>query len=130
MPDGPSSDAASKAEAGKPAAKPKSQPKSQPKDKSRPVAKDGTNVHACLDARCEVEVRNGQEIQLDGRYGVEEIEVELNGGQATLFVRGNGSTAIASMATTQPGPATAINGVRISAYQVDHDRIILNISHA
>ncbi|RKS76328.1 hypothetical protein BZB76_1682 [Actinomadura pelletieri DSM 43383] len=129
MPAGPSSNP-SPAEAGKPPAKPKSKPKSPPKGESKPVAKDGTDLHACLDARCEVEVRSGQEIQLDGRYGVEEIEVELHGGQATLFVRGNGSTAIASMTTTRPGPATAINGVRISAYQVAHDTVILNISHA
>ncbi|QXJ22065.1 hypothetical protein AGRA3207_003004 [Actinomadura graeca] len=59
-------------------------------------AKDGTDLTACLDAECDVEVQSGQQIKIDKQYGADSVGVKRNGSQVTLTVH-RGSAKMVTM---------------------------------
>ena len=88
---------------------------------------DGTNLTACQDADCEVEVRVGDVLQVDATFGVDaitvtsveqdEITLALQGSSGGLEVEGELSLTI-----SRPG---RINEVQISLTGTDSDRAVL-----
>ncbi|MDP9869742.1 MULTISPECIES: hypothetical protein [Streptosporangium] len=55
-----------------------------------PRASDGTDLAACQDADCEVEVRPGDRLRIDAGFGVDEITVRsLGGEEIRLGLRGS-----------------------------------------
>lgn len=55
-----------------------------------PKASNGTDLAACKDADCEVEVRPGDRLKIDARFGVDAITVKsLGGGEIRLALEGS-----------------------------------------
>jgi len=106
---------------------------------------DGTNLTACQDADCEVEVRVGDVLQVDATFGVDaitvtsveqdEITLALQGSSGGLEVEGEGISISGnctngrcvdegelSLTISRPG---RINEVQISLTGTDSDRAVL-----
>jgi hypothetical protein len=116
-----------------------------PTSPALPNATDGTNLAACQDADCEVEVRVGDRLDVDAAFGVDaitvtsveqdEITVALQGSSGGFDVEGeeisissncsNGrcrDEGELSLTTSRPG---RINEVQISLTGTDSDRAVL-----
>ncbi|TDD70342.1 hypothetical protein E1293_34825 [Actinomadura darangshiensis] len=111
-----------------PAAAPEKPAQQPPKAKS--AAKDGTDLAACMDAKCEVEVKDGDEIALDKKYGMDPIHVKVDGTRVTFSIRENGSKMLSSMDASWSNSATSYNGIMLRPHKAKDGSIILNMSHA
>ncbi|MBT2210643.1 hypothetical protein [Actinomadura sp. NEAU-AAG7] len=112
-------------------AKPKTKPKGNPKAAAA-EAKDGTDLGACLDATCEVEVSDGQEIPLDGRHGADSIAVKVRGDQVTFTMRNKGSKATTTqwlIGSNAVGGTSVFNGIRLTPRKGPDGKVIVDISH-
>lgn len=89
---------------------------------------DGTDLGACFDNACEVEVTGGDTIQLDGTAGVDELKID-SVADNTLTVTGlSGNGAQQSTASqTAPGRST-INDLVVDLIRIDGDRAIIRLS--
>jgi hypothetical protein len=112
---------------------------------SVPAASDGTDLAACRDADCEVEVREGDRLRIDARFGVDSITVRSLGGDgATLRLEGSSGgmnvegrnvsisgscvngrchdDGFMSLTTSHPG---RINDIRLRLAAVESSRAVL-----
>ncbi|WP_438947158.1 S8 family serine peptidase [Streptomyces bicolor] len=114
-------------------------PSAPPADPSAPTADpsapagtgqptDGTDLGACLDNACEVEVKGGDTIQLDGTKGVDELSIDSVADNALTMTGSSGSGAQPSTASqTAPGQST-INDLVVDLVSVDGDRAVIRLS--
>ena len=111
--------------------KPKHKSKHKSKDKAEPKseAKDGTDLKACEDAECQVEVKDGQTITLDPKYGMAPMHIKIEGNQLTFTARGRHGTMTASLNTDGPSSGT-YNGITLRPHRGKDGNVILDISHA
>ncbi|TDD74078.1 hypothetical protein [Actinomadura rubrisoli] len=94
-------------------------------------AKDGTDLKACEDADCEVLVRDGQKIPMDGKRGIESIDVQIHGSRVILRVQGTrGGRMTTSLDATWSTGVAAFDGVMIRPRRIQGDTVILKVSHA
>ncbi|WP_067454138.1 hypothetical protein [Actinomadura macra] len=119
-PDGADAEAPKPAPAPAPAAAPKS---------GKSPAKDGTDLSACLDAECDVEVESGQEIQLDKKYGADSVLVKRNGSRVTLTVRRGGAKMVAALDANSPYSTSTFNDLTFQPRLAEGGKLVLNISH-
>ncbi|HEU5032951.1 MAG TPA: hypothetical protein VFV01_49095 [Spirillospora sp.] len=124
----PSPSGAAAAPAGSPS--PSASPAAAPKGK-KGAAKDGTNLNACLDADCEVEVASGQRIPLDPKYGVDGIDVRTDGPRVIFTAQGRDSKMVTSMDASWAGAGSSstVNGLTFRPRMTKDGKIIVKISH-
>jgi hypothetical protein len=113
-----------------------------------PKAADGTDLAACTDAVCEVEVKSGDELKIDAKFRVDTVIVKAIGEDAiALALKGsaggpnvegrnvsssvrcvNGNCSYTGeLAVTTENPER-INDVRVSLLNVNDDRAILKLA--
>ncbi|WP_405593335.1 hypothetical protein [Streptomyces sp. NBC_01092] len=91
-------------------------------------AVDGTDLDACFDNACEVEVTGGDTIQLDGTAGVDELSIDSVADNTLTLTGSSGNGAQQSTASqTAPGRST-INDLVVDLISVDGDRAIIRLS--
>ncbi|QFG21770.1 hypothetical protein [Actinomadura sp. WMMB 499] len=114
----------------KPAAEPAMpEPAIMPAKPRHSAAKDGRNLEACADGRCEVVVRDGDTIKLDDKFGVKPIRIEMRGEQVT-FSRKDGSSKLTTSATAgYPGGTIHWNGLTMRIHKSAEGELILKLSH-
>lgn len=117
------------AEPGKPAkpAKPAT-PAKPAKPAGKQVAKDGTDLKACMDAECEVKIKDGQEIKLDKKYGLKPIKVKVDGSQVTFIIQRGNSKMTTSTNAAQPNSTSSYNGLTLRPRMTKDGSIILTMS--
>ncbi|GAA0216431.1 hypothetical protein GCM10009527_010670 [Actinomadura nitritigenes] len=95
------------------------------------AAKDGTDLNACLDADCEVEVADGQRIPLDPKYGVDGIDVRTDGPRVFFTASGRNSKMVTSMDTSWAGTGSSstVNGLTFRPRMTKDGKIIVRVSH-
>ncbi|MEU6753714.1 hypothetical protein ABZ914_46440 [Spirillospora sp. NPDC046719] len=105
-------------------------PAAAPKGK-KSEAKDGTDLNACLDADCEVEVKSGQRIPLDPKYGVDGIDVRTDGPRVVFTANGRDSKMVTSMDATWAGTGSSstVNGLTFRPRMTKDGKIIVQVSH-
>ncbi|MEU9016399.1 hypothetical protein [Actinomadura sp. NPDC048394] len=120
------SDAAAPAAAPSPSGGPAAAPKGK-----KGAAKDGTDLNACLDADCEVEVASGQRIPLDPKYGVDGIDVRTDGPRVIFTAQGRDSKMVTSMDASWAGAGSSstVNGLTFRPRMTKDGKIIVKISH-
>ncbi|WP_141581023.1 hypothetical protein [Actinomadura sp. WMMA1423] len=106
------------------AAAPKAEP---PKD--RPQAEDGTDLKACEDAKCQVEIRDGQTITFDRRFGISALQVGIDGSRVTFTARGRIGRTTATLDTSSPITSATFNGVTLRPHRAENGAVILDISN-
>ncbi|WP_339155409.1 hypothetical protein [Actinomadura luteofluorescens] len=114
----------------KPNAEPKpdaAAPKSPPKGGSE--AKDGTDLKACEDAECQVEVRDGQTIKFDRKLGIDPLHVKIDGSRVILSSRGRNGMMATSIDSAWPRSSTTYNGLTLRPHRAKNGAMILDISH-
>ncbi|GLW98171.1 hypothetical protein Misp02_22580 [Microtetraspora sp. NBRC 16547] len=117
---------------------------------SRPVASKRTNLAACADADCEVEVRPGDRLKINSRFGVdaitvnsvstEEVRLRIEGTSGGLDVEGENTSVQGSctngrcrdegemsLTTDMPG---RINKVRLRLVKSDFSHAVLMLTPA
>lgn len=90
-------------------------------------AADGTDLGACLDDACEVEVTGGDTIQLDGKAGVDELTIDSVADNTLNFTGSSGNGAQQSSSQTAPGQST-VNNLMVDLISIDGDRAIIRLS--
>ncbi|MBO2462847.1 hypothetical protein [Actinomadura violacea] len=105
-------------------------PSAAPKGK-KSAAKDGTNLNACRDASCEVEVADGEQIPLDPKYGLDGIDVRRDGPQVIFTAHGRDSKMVTSMDASWAGSGSSstVNGLTFRPRMSKDGKIIVQISH-
>lgn len=94
-------------------------------------AKDGTDLAACMDATCEVQVRDGQKIPLDRKYGLKPVEVDIRGDRATFTMEDNRNSKMkTSMDVSGPNSSATYNGITFRPRMTKDGNMIVNVSHA
>lgn len=91
--------------------------------------KEEAALAECLDADCEVEIKDGQEIALDEKYGVEPVKVKVNGEQVTFVVRTHNSQAITTVDAGRPGTSATFNGLTLRPHMTEDGKLMLDVSH-
>ncbi|MEU8120923.1 hypothetical protein AB0C21_19620 [Spirillospora sp. NPDC049024] len=127
----PRADEAEAPEAEAPKSPPKHKSKHKPKGKPEPKseAEDGTDLEACEDAQCQVEVKDGQTITFDKKYGMAPLHIKIEGRRLTFTARGRQGTLTASLDTDGPSSGT-YNGITLRPHRGKDGSVILDISHA
>ncbi|GGV27348.1 hypothetical protein GCM10010182_57920 [Actinomadura cremea] len=125
MPAMPEMPAAAPAGPEKPAAKPE-KPAAKPE---KPAAKDGTNLKACADGECEVVLRDGDEIKLDEKFGMEPIRVERKGTRVTFTLKGSGSMVTTAVDSRRPGATLYWNGLTLRPRIGEDGELVVKLSH-
>ncbi|WP_067965949.1 hypothetical protein [Nocardiopsis trehalosi] len=97
-----------------------------------PGPADGTDLDACADADCEVAVRTGDEIALDGRHGLDGLVVEEAGPEG-IEVSGYGPGI--SVGTGHEGPLEEesvgrLNDVVVTFVALTDEGAVLRLSPA
>jgi hypothetical protein len=97
-----------------------------------PGPADGTGLDACADADCEVAVRTGDEIALDGRHGLDGLVVEEAGPEG-IEVSGYGPGI--SVGTGHEGPleeesVSQLNDVVVTFVALTDEGAVLRLSPA
>ncbi|MEV4008150.1 hypothetical protein [Actinomadura sp. NPDC049753] len=102
-------------------------PKSPPRGRSE--AKDGTDLKACEDAECQVEIKDGQTIEFDRKLGLDPLHVRVDGNRLTFSSRGRNGVMIASMDASWPRATTTYNGLTLRPHRAKNGAMILDVSH-
>jgi hypothetical protein len=95
-----------------------------PADPEKPVAADGSDVSACFDGTCEVELRAPVTIPFDPATGLLELTLNrvdgVDGAQLTGKAVGNGTVSVSVYADPGFTSTATVNGFTITAlYTVD-----------
>ncbi|MGW2702981.1 S8 family peptidase [Streptomyces sp. NPDC001340] len=91
-------------------------------------AADGTDLGACFDNACEVEVTGGDTIQLDGKAGVDELRIDSVADNTLNFTGSSGNGAQRSSSSqTAPGQST-VNNLVVDLISIDGDRATVRLS--
>ncbi|MFG2089275.1 hypothetical protein [Spirillospora sp. NPDC048824] len=91
--------------------------------------KDDAALEECLDADCKVEITDGQEITLDGKYGVKPIKVKVNGTRVTFAIRTHTSQAITTVDADRSNTSTSFNGITLRPRMTKDGKVMLTVSH-
>ncbi|GGQ04272.1 pyruvate/2-oxoglutarate dehydrogenase complex dihydrolipoamide acyltransferase (E2) component [Actinomadura coerulea] len=102
-------------------------PESPPKGRSE--AKDGTDLKACEDAECQVEIKDRQTIKFDRKLGMDPLHVRLDGNRVTFSSRGRNGVMVASMDASWPRATTTYNGLTLRPHRAKNGAMILDVSH-
>lgn len=107
---------------------------STPRPAVRPLprAKDGTNLRACYDGRCEVLVTKPVDITLNGRRGVDILFVTAIDSDGVDFqtISASGFTGnLLEQRPDQGGPST-INRLAVSVVAISGRRAVIRLSPA
>lgn len=98
-----------------------------------PSAADGTDLAACADTECEVEVAEGDEFPVSGPHGLERIVVErVAPGEVTVTGYGDGGGSMVSGTTGAPfgdRPSIVLNGVTIAVLAVADGRAVVRFDY-
>jgi hypothetical protein len=99
-----------------------------------PPAADGTDLAACADAACEVEVAEGDEFSVTGPHGLDRIVVEkVTPGTVTLTGYGGNGSSVVSGTTGAPfgdRPSIVLNGIAVAVLAVADDRAVIRLHDA
>ncbi|SDO04150.1 serine protease [Streptomyces sp. cf386] len=89
---------------------------------------DGTDLGACLDNACEVEVTGGDTIRLDGTAGVGELKIDsVADNTLTMTGSSDNGTQQSTASQTAPGRST-INDLVVDLISTDGDRAVIRLS--
>ncbi|MEV3924093.1 hypothetical protein [Actinomadura coerulea] len=102
-------------------------PMSPPKGRSE--AKDGTDLKACEDAECQIEIKDGQTIKFDRKLGIDPLHVRQDGNRVTFSSRGRNGVMVASMDASWPRATATYNGLTLRPHRAKNGAMILDISH-
>ncbi|TDE32985.1 hypothetical protein E1295_38805 [Nonomuraea mesophila] len=111
-------------------------------------AADGRELPACEDADCEIEVRSGDELTIDQRFGVRRLaigafgpdgaRITLKGSAGKLSVQGmkgsissncvNGRCRDEGKLVLAPGESGRINDIRLDLTHLSGDRAVLRLT--
>ncbi|GLU49961.1 hypothetical protein [Nocardiopsis ansamitocini] len=95
-----------------------------------PKTADGTDLGACQDADCEVEVKQGDTIPMDGEYGVDELVMrEVTPDYVTVDGTAPGVSLSTSMTTGGGESSGNLNDVQVTVLGTDDDHAVVRISH-
>ncbi|MFB4297867.1 hypothetical protein [Actinomadura sp. NTSP31] len=96
------------------------------------AAKDGTDLEACRDADCEVEVASGQTIPLDPKYGLDGIDVRTEGPRVIFTAQGRDSKMTTSMDASWTGASSSstVNGLTFRPHMTKDGKVIVKITHS
>ncbi len=112
---------------------PASPARSSSPSRGLPSAADGTDLAACADAVCEVEVAEGDEFPVSGPHGLERIVVErVAPGEVTVTGYGDGGGSMVSGTTGAPfgdRPSIVLNGVTIAVLAVADGRAVVRFDY-
>ncbi|MEU9841267.1 hypothetical protein AB0C69_18815 [Actinomadura sp. NPDC048032] len=97
--------------------------------KGRSEARDGTDLKACEDAECQVEIKDGQTIKFDRRLGLDPLHVKVDGNRLTFSSRGRNGVMVASMDASWPGATATFNGLTLRPHRAKNGSMILDVSH-
>jgi hypothetical protein len=107
-------------------------PTPTPTQKPRPKPKDGTDLSACEDGRCEVLLTKPVTIALDGRLGVPQLDVTKVGPDGVDFsvVMPDGMQAgMYDQRPDQGGPST-LNKLRVYVIWLGKDSAVIRLAPA
>ncbi|SFN81106.1 MULTISPECIES: hypothetical protein [Actinomadura] len=94
-------------------------------------AKDGTDLAACMDATCEVQVRDGQKIPLDRKYGLKPVEVDVRGNRAIFTLEDARNPKTKTVMDVAGGDSSATyNGITFRPRMTKDGNVIVDVSHA
>ncbi|MGP3933064.1 hypothetical protein [Nonomuraea sp. KM88] len=111
-------------------------------------AADGRELSSCEDADCEVEIRAGDELTIDGRFGVRQLtigalqpdgaRITLRGSTGKLSVQGmqasissncvNGRCRDEGDLVLSPGETGRVNDLRLDLAHLSGDRAVLRLT--
>lgn len=92
--------------------------------------KDGNDPESCKDADCEVTVADGQKITLDKKYGLDPIEVRIEGTRVTFIMEGRHSHMSASLNAARPNAGATFDRVTLRPRIAKDGTVILRVSHS
>ncbi len=98
-----------------------------------PSAADGTDLAACADTECEVEVAEGDEFSVEGPHGLDRMvvakvapeEVTVTGYGADNSSRVSGTTG----APFDGRPSIVLNGVTVAVLAVADNRAVIRLAY-
>lgn len=102
-------------------------PESPPKGKSE--AKDGTDLKACEDAECQVEIKDGQTITFDRKLGLDPLHIKIEGSRVTFSSRGRNGVMITSIDAAGSRSNATYNGLTLRPHRAKNGAMILDVSH-
>ncbi|GAA4398928.1 hypothetical protein GCM10023088_83450 [Actinomadura verrucosospora] len=97
--------------------------------KGRSEARDGTDLKACEDAECQVEIKDGQTIKFDRRLGLDPLHVKVDGNRLIFSSRGRKGVMVASMDASWPRATATFNGLTLRPHRAKNGAMILDVSH-
>ncbi|MES9609492.1 hypothetical protein [Actinomadura sp. NPDC000929] len=97
--------------------------------KGRSEARDGTDLKACEDAECQVEIKDGQTIKFDRRLGLDPLHVKVDGNRLIFSSRGRNGVMVASMDASWPRATATFNGLTLRPHRAKNGAMILDVSH-
>jgi hypothetical protein len=110
-------------------AAPQTPPSAAAAPKGKPAAKDGTDLGACADAQCQVQISDGQKITLDKKYGMDPIHIGIDGDRVTFTTHGRSSKMVTSVDASWPSSTATYNGITLRPHKAKDGSMILDISH-
>ncbi|TDE16980.1 hypothetical protein [Actinomadura sp. 6K520] len=91
--------------------------------------KEADSPAECRDADCEIEIRDGMEIPLNGKRGVRQLKIKIDGTQVTITARTENGRAVAVTDASNHTSVTHINGLKLRPHVAGDGRLMLSISH-
>lgn len=113
-----------------PSSSPSASPSPSPTVTPLPKARNGTDLRACRDAKCEVLVKDGQRIRLADKWGLLPIDVTVEDGSVTFhaYTPSGMRLTMAKQTPDQGGPST-VNEVSFEVVAVKGKKAVIKISH-
>ncbi|MFI6501625.1 hypothetical protein [Nonomuraea typhae] len=109
---------------------PSPSPSLAPKPKPLPRAKDGKNLRACRDARCEVLISDGQTLTLSPEWGLAPFKVTVEDDSVSFYGSALDGTQISmSEQTPDQGGPSKINDVTFRVVAVRGKKAVIKINH-
>ncbi|SNS45920.1 hypothetical protein [Actinomadura mexicana] len=102
-------------------------PESPPRGRSE--AKDGTDLKACEDAECQVEIKDGQTITFDRKLGLDPLHIKIDGSRVTFSSRGRNGVMITSIDAAWSRSNATYNNLTLRPHRAKNGAMILDISH-
>jgi hypothetical protein len=112
-------------------AAPPGESRSRPPGESPSPGSRGDAVRsACRDGDCQVELRSGESIPLDRRFGMEPISVKAERGEVEFRTRSGGSEMQSSLSASPGGDSrVTFNDITVRLLGVHGDRVTVRVSH-
>ncbi|NDU77522.1 hypothetical protein GWI34_33610 [Actinomadura sp. DSM 109109] len=97
--------------------------------RGRSEARDGTDLKACEDARCQVEIKDGQTIRFDRRLQLDPLHIKIDGNRVTFSSKGRHGVMVTSMNANGPHANANYNGLTLRPHRAKNGAMILDIAH-